>query len=123
MANSSGIKLPNSDEHNWFNTTNNNTSTPPKLRLNYFKELATAFPSSPPWLQFLVLSLLYVVEEWYINRHIKDTVSDAIENYKQQEVLDGVMDWKRDAVVVVTENTDSASQLPTLSIHAPYLRE
>ena len=106
-----------------FNTTNNNTSTPPKLRLNSFKELATAFPSSPPWLQFLVLSLLYVVEEWYINRHIKDTVSDAIENYKQQEVLDGVMDWKRDAVVVVTENIDSASQLPTLSIHAPYLRE
>ena len=106
-----------------FDTTNNSTYIPPKLRLNTFKQLAAAFKDYPSWIQFIVLALLYSVEEWYINKHIKTTVSDAIELYKQQEVLDGVMDWKEDAVVVVTENPDSVSQLPTLSIHAPYLRE
>ena len=106
-----------------FDTTNNSTYIPPKLRLNTFKQLAAAFKDYPSWIQFIVLALLYSVEEWYINKHIKTTVSDAIGLYEQQEVLDGVMDWKKDAVVVVTENPDSVSQLPTLSIHAPYLRE
>jgi hypothetical protein len=92
----------------------------PALRLDVFKQAATATKQLPSWLQFLILSLLYSLEEWYLNQHIKDTVTQAITEYEQQEQTVAVTHWKDDATVSVIENPDSSSQLPTLSIRVPY---
>jgi hypothetical protein len=92
----------------------------PTLRLDLFKQAATATRHLPSWLQFLILSILYSLEEWYLNHHITNTVSQALTEYhlKTDPVTD--TDWKEDAVITVTENPDSSSQLPTLSIRVPY---
>jgi hypothetical protein len=92
----------------------------PTLRLDQFKQAATATKQLPGWLQFLLLSILYSLEEWYINHHITDTVNQAITEYNQQEQPVGNTDWKENAVITITENPDSSSQLPTLQIRVPY---
>ena len=92
----------------------------PTLRLDVFKQAATATKQLPAWLQFLILSLLYSLEEWYLNQHIKDTVTQAITEYEKQEETVAVTHWKDDAIVTVIENPDSSSQLPTLQIQVPY---
>ena len=100
--------------------TDTNSYQQPKLRLELFKQAATAAKHLPVWLQFLILSLLYSVEEWYINRHTTDAVSQAITKYEQHEKTVDDIDWKKDAIVNVTENPNSSSQLPTLEIRVPY---
>ena len=100
-----------------------NSYQPPKLRLEIFKQAATAAKQLPAWLQFLILSILYSLEEWYINYRTTDTVTKAITEYQQQDKTVDNIDWKKDAIVNVIENPNSSSQLPTLEIHAPYLRE
>jgi hypothetical protein len=92
----------------------------PKLRLDQFKQAATATKQLPSWLQFLILSLLYSLEEWYLNHHIKQTVTDAINEYHLETNTVADTDWKKDAIVTVIENPDSSSQLPTLEIRVPY---
>lgn len=97
-----------------------NTYQQPTLRLDLFKQAATATRQLPSWLQFLTLSILYSLEEWYINHHITDTVSQAITEYNQQEQPVDNTDWKENAVFTITENPDSSSQLPTLEVRVPY---
>jgi hypothetical protein len=92
----------------------------PKLRLEQFKQAATATKQLPSWLQFLILSLLYSLEEWYLNHHITETVTQAIAEYEQLEQPVSSTDWMDDAIVTVIENPDSSSQLPTLKIRVPY---
>jgi hypothetical protein len=92
----------------------------PTLRLDLFKQAATAAKQLPGWLQFLILSLLYSLEDWYINHHITNTVSQAITEYQLKTDTVTDTDWKEDAVITITENTDSSSQLPTLEIRVPY---
>ena len=92
----------------------------PKLRLDLFKQAATAAKQLPGWLQFLILSILYSLEEWYLNHHIKQTVTDAINEYHFETATVADTDWKENAVITITENPDSSSQLPTLSIRVPY---
>jgi hypothetical protein len=97
-----------------------NSYQQPKLRLAQFKQAATVTKQLPSWLQFLLLSILYSLEEWYINHHITDTVSQAITEYQLKTDTVTDTDWKKDAVITITENTDSSSQLPTLQIRVPY---
>ena len=97
-----------------------NPYQPPTLKLPQFKQAATATKQFPAWLQFLILSLLYWLEEWYLNHYITATVSQAITEYEQQEATVTDTNWKEDAVITVTENPDSLSKLPTLSIRVPY---
>lgn len=97
-----------------------NSYRQPTLRLDLFKQAATAIKQLPGWLQFLLLSILYSLEEWYINHHITDTVNQAITEYNQQEQPVGNTDWIDNAIVTVIENPDSSSQLPTLEIRVPY---
>ena len=92
----------------------------PTLRLDQFKQAATAIKQLPSWLQFLILSILYSLEEWYINHHIKDTVTDAITEYQLETDTVTNTNWKENAVITITENPDSSSQLPTLQIRVPY---
>jgi hypothetical protein len=92
----------------------------PTLRLDLFKQAATATKQLPSWLQFLILSILYSLEEWYINQHIKQTVTVAINEYQDETDTVADTDWKENAIVTVIENPDSSSQLPTLSIRVPY---
>jgi hypothetical protein len=92
----------------------------PTLRLDLFKQAATAAKQLPSWLQFLILSILYSLEEWYINYHIKQTVTDAINEYHLETETVTDTDWKQNAIVTVIENPDSSSQLPTLQIRVPY---
>ena len=92
----------------------------PTLRLDLFKQAATATKQLPSWLQFLILSILYSLEEWYINHHITDTVNQAITEYSQLEQPVSNTDWKENAVITITENPDSSSQLPMLEIRVPY---
>jgi hypothetical protein len=99
---------------------NTYTNQPPKLRLDLFKQAATTVKHLPTWLQFLILAILYSLEEWYINHHITDTVSKAITEYEQQEETVNDIHWQDDAITTVTENPDSLSQLPALSIRVPY---
>ena len=101
----------------------NNDTNPyqqPTLRLDLFKQAATATRQLPSWLQFLILSILYSLEEWYINHRITDTVTDAINEYQLETATVTDADWKENAVITITENPDSSSQLPTLSIRVPY---
>ena len=97
-----------------------NSYQQPTLRLDLFKQAATATKQLPSWLQFLILSILYSLEEWYLNHHIKQTVTDAINEYHLETDTVTDTDWKEDAVITITENPDSSSQLPTLSIRVPY---
>jgi hypothetical protein len=99
---------------------NTYTNEPPTLRLNQFQRVATASQHLPDWVQFLILALLYWLEEWYIKQTVTDTVSEAITEYKQQEETVNDIHWQDDAITTVTENPDSLSQLPTLSIRVPY---
>jgi hypothetical protein len=101
---------------------NNDTNSyqPPRLRLDVFKQAATATKQLPSWLQFLILSILYSLEEWYINRHTTDTVTKAITEYQQHDETVDDIDWKKDAIVNVIENPNSSSQLPTLEVRVPY---
>jgi hypothetical protein len=92
----------------------------PTLRLDLFKQAATATKQLPSWLQFLILSILYSLEDWYINNHITDTVSQAITEYQLETATVTDTNWKDNAVITITENPDSSSQLPTLSIRVPY---
>jgi hypothetical protein len=92
----------------------------PTLRLDVFKQAATATKQLPSWLQFLILSILYSLEDWYINHHIAETVTQAIAEYEQLEQPVSSTDWMDNAIVTVIENPDSSSQLPTLSIRVPY---
>jgi hypothetical protein len=92
----------------------------PTLRLDLFKQAATATRHLPGWLQFLILSILYSLEEWYLNHYIKQTVSQAITEYHLETDTVTNTDWKENAVITITENPDSSSQLPTLSIRVPY---
>jgi hypothetical protein len=99
---------------------NTDTNQQPTLRLDLFKQAATATKQLPSWLQFLILSILYSLEEWYINHHIKQTVTDAINEYQVETDTVTDANWKQNAVITITENPDSSSQLPTLSIRVPY---
>jgi hypothetical protein len=92
----------------------------PTLRLDLFKQAATTAKQLPGWLQFLILSILYSLEEWYINHHITDTVSEAVTKYQLETDTVTDTNWKENAVITITENPDSSSQLPTLSIRVPY---
>jgi hypothetical protein len=97
-----------------------NSYQQPKLRLDQFKRVATASKHLPDWVQFLILSLLYWLEEWYIKQDITDTVSQAITEYQLDTDTVTDTNWKEDAVITITENPDSISQLPTLEIRVPY---
>jgi hypothetical protein len=97
-----------------------NTYQQPTLRLDLFKQAATATKQLPSWLQFLILSILYSLEEWYLNHHIKQTVTDAINEYHLETDTVTDANWKQNAVITITENPDSSSQLPTLRIRVPY---
>jgi hypothetical protein len=97
-----------------------NSYQQPTLRLDLFKQAATAAKQLPGWLQFLILSILYSLEEWYINHQITDTVSQAITEYQLETDTVTDTDWKKNAIITVIENPDSSSQLPTLSIRVPY---
>ena len=97
-----------------------NSYQQPTLRLDLFKQAATATKQLPSWLQFLILSILYSLEEWYINHHITDTVTDAINEYHLETDTVTDTDWQENAVITITENPDSSSQLPTLTIRVPY---
>ena len=97
-----------------------NSYQQPKLRLEQFKQAASATKQLPGWLQFLILSILYSLEEWYLTHHIKQTVTDAINEYHLETDTVADTDWKKDAVITITENPDSSSQLPTLEIRVPY---
>ena len=99
---------------------NTYTNQSPKLRLDLFKQAATTVKHLPTWLQFLILALLYWLEEWYIKQTVTETVSEAITEYEQQEETVNDIHWQDDAITTVTENPDSLSQLPTLSIRVPY---
>ena len=92
----------------------------PKLRLDLFKQAAVTTKQLPSWLQFLILSILYSLEEWYLNHHIKQTVTNAIDEYQLETDTVTDTNWKEDVVITITENPDSSSQLPTLSIRVPY---
>lgn len=90
------------------------------LRLSEFRAIYKQTKPLPPWFRYLILGLLYWLEDHYINYKIDTTISQATEEYHQHAQQFDAPHWQDDAVVTITENPNSSHQLPTLTISAPY---
>jgi hypothetical protein len=97
-----------------------NPYQPQRLRLAEFKDIYKQTKQLPPFLRFLILGLLYWLEEHYISYKIDQTLTKAEEEYHQHAQQFDAPHWKDDAVVTVIENPNSSHQLPTLTISSPY---
>jgi hypothetical protein len=97
-----------------------NPYQPQKLRLAEFRAIYKQTKHLPSILRYLILGLLYWLEERYISYKIDTTLTNAIKDYHEQAAKDDAPHWQQDAIVTVTENPSSSHQLPTLTISAPY---
>ena len=97
-----------------------NPYQPQRLRLAEFKDIYKQTKQLPPFLRFLILGLLYWIEERYITYKVDTTISQAEHEYHQHAQQFDTPHWYKDAIITTTENPDSSHQLPTLTISSPY---
>ena len=57
-----------------------------KLKINHFKELYKSLKTPFPPINFLILGMLIGLEQRWINLKAKQTVDNAIEDYKSKMV-------------------------------------
>jgi len=95
-----------------------------KLRLNEFKALykawQTKIPSwlaSSPWVDHLLLGLLYWLEEKLINNRVKVEVDEAIKGY---ETLHEVPMPDMVTPVYRESPSDTSTSLPEMRLTAPW---
>ena len=60
------------------------------LKTEPFKEIYALGNAWPVWARHLLLGLLVAIEEWWINRKVKQTVDDAIKEVEQHLPPSGV---------------------------------
>lgn len=95
--------------------SNTNPYQPQKLRLAEFKSIYKQTKHLPSILRYLILGLLYWLEETYISYKTETTITQAIDEYNA-----AVVDDTLQPTITITENPGSKHQLPTLTISAPY---
>ena len=96
-----------------------------KLRLNEFKELYKALKTKVVWLDYLLFSFVYWLEEKVINVRVKNEVDEAIKEYNSlsDELF---MDELLGPVYIETPSKTSiarleqATSLPEMRLTAPW---
>ena len=88
-----------------------------KLRLNEFKALYKAWKTKIPWVDHLLLGLLYWIEEKLINNRVKVEVDEAIKEY---ETLHEVPMLDMVSPVYTEKPSDTSTSLPEMRLTAPW---
>jgi hypothetical protein len=88
-----------------------------KLRLNEFKALYKAWKTKIPWVDHLLLGLLYWLEEKLINNRIKVEIDKAIKEY---ETLHEVPMPDMVTPVYRESPSDTSTSLPEMRLTAPW---
>ena len=72
-----------------------------KLKINHFKELYKSLKTPFPPINFLILGMLIGLEQRWINLKAKQTVDNAIEDYKSKMV-----DYDENVYKAIVEETE-----------------
>jgi len=89
-----------------------------KLRLNEFKELYKALKTKVVWLDYLLFSFVYWLEEKVINVRVKNEVDEAIEEY---ETLHEVPMPDMVSPVYTEKHSETSVNLPEMRLTAPWV--
>ena len=87
------------------------------LRLNEFKELYKAIKTGVVWLDYLLFSFVYWLEEKVIENRSQQVVDEAIKEYKtlhEQSMPDMV------TPVYTEKPSDTSTSLPEMRLTAPW---
>jgi hypothetical protein len=91
----------------------------PKLKLDEFKILYRSLRRGIPWIDHLILGLLWWLEEIFLDARIQSEVSKAIEEYEQ---VDSPIVSLPDPLYVEVDSPTS-ELLPEMRLQAPWRRE
>jgi hypothetical protein len=88
-----------------------------KLRLNEFKALHKTWRRGVPWVDHLLLGLLYWLEEKLINNRVKVEVDEAIKTWEtlHKESLPDLV-----SPVYTEEPSKTSESLPDMRLTAPW---
>jgi len=96
-------------------------STPTKLKLNIFKGIYDSCKTNNPIINFFIFSLLFWLEERYIDYKTKVAIDVAeIEYHHKMDKIE--KDWKEAAVITETKSPTS-ELLPEMRIRAPWVED
>ena len=85
-----------------------------KLRLNEFKALYKTLKTGTPWLDHLLLGLLYWLEKKLINNRVKVEVDEAIKTWETLHNDDMV------SPVYTERPVETSTSLPEMRLTAPW---
>ena len=85
-----------------------------RLRLNEFKALYNALETETEWVDHLLLSFLYWLEEKLINNRVKVEVDEAIKTIELPPLPDMV------SPVYTESPSDTSTSLPEMRLTAPW---
>ena len=85
-----------------------------RLRLNEFKALYNALETETEWVDHLLLSFLYWLEEKLINNRVKVEVDEAIKTIELPPLPDMV------SPIYTESPSDTSTSLPEMRLTAPW---
>ena len=85
-----------------------------ELKLNEFKAIHRTLSWGIPWLDHLLLGLLYEIEQWYLRQKVVTEVDRALKEYEDTEILTPV------SPVYSEQYIESSTSLPEMRISAPW---
>ena len=85
-----------------------------ELKLNEFKAIHRTLSWGIPWLDHLLLGLLYEIEQWYLRQRVVTEVDRALKAYEDTEILTPVSPVYRE------QYTEASTSLPEMRISAPW---
>ena len=88
-----------------------------ELKLNEFKQLYRSLRKGIPWFDHLILGLLMWVEEWWIDKRVKEEVNKAIEEVELPPLPDYV------TPIYSEKPSDTSTSLPEMRLTAPWYKE
>lgn len=88
-----------------------------ELKLNEFKQLYRSLRKGIPWFDHLILGLLVWIEEWWIDKMVKEEVGKAIEEVELHPLPDYV------TPVYSEKPSDTSTSLPEMRLTAPWYKE
>lgn len=95
--------------------------TTTKLKLNIFKGIYDSCKTKNPIVNFFIFSLLFWLEERYIDYKTKVAIDVAeIEYHHEMDKIE--KDWKEAAVITETKS-DTSALLPEMRIRAPWVED
>jgi len=95
-------------------------TTPTRLKLNIFKGIYDTCRTRNPIIDFFIFSLLFWLEDRYIDYKTKVAIDVAeIEYHHEMDKIE--KDWKEGAVITETDSPTS-DLLPELRIHNPNIK-